>query len=128
MVRRFTLPLLPCKIIPFHVLETLQRIDHSYILDAYHSGENKHSYKYQINAKTIDPHQITILRILLIPKNNNPHEITDVTDIADFYRLQDHCRWCVGVGVWVLCGVACVGLCWVVRVCVYVYLYVYVSH
>ena len=34
MVRRFTLPLPPCKIIPFHVLGTLQW-DHSYILDAY---------------------------------------------------------------------------------------------
>ena len=78
-----------------------------------------------INSKTIDPHQITNFTDLSIPKTSNPHEITVVRDDPDCYRMQDHCRWCVGVSVWVLCGVACVGVGFV-WCGMYVYVYVYV--
>ena len=55
-------------------------------------------------------------------------EITDVTDIADFYRVQDHGRWCVGAHIQAficvcvcVCVVSCEGsvyVCVCVCVCV----------
>ena len=42
------------------------------------------------------------------------------TDIADFHRVQDHCQWCVGVGV-CMCMCASVlrmSVVYVLRVCV----------
>ena len=32
-------------------------------------------------------------------KKKCPHEITVITDDPDFYRVQEHCRWCVGAHI-----------------------------
>ena len=104
----------------------------------YHPDQNDYSYNYKIISKTIDPQQITnITDFSLIPKKFHK-KITDVTNIADFCRMQDHgrltavhiskhspshhvetlkitvgCRLCTGFlcGVFVCivwCGVVCV--------------------
>ena len=44
----------------------------------------------QYNTGTIMEEIITDVNIKSIPKKINPHEITHVRDIADFYRVQDH--------------------------------------
>ena len=83
MVHRGTLTLVGVRVYLVRSLSFARR-------GKYHPGQNKYSYKYQINSKTIDPHQIRILRILLIPKQQIRMKITDVTDITDFYRVENH--------------------------------------
>ena len=73
-------------------------IHHTSEWKQYHPGK-KYRCKSLINSKTMSLDkklQIYFLQNLSIPKNN---EITDVIDIADFYRVQDHGRWCVGAHI-----------------------------
>ena len=57
----------------------------------YHQTENDYSYKYEINSKTIDPHQITNITFFLNSKTIHPQTN---------YRRYRYCRFLSSVGSW----------------------------
>ena len=78
---------------------TCKCCDHPWSTYEYHLHKNEYRCKSLINSKTIPVSKKNtglFLQDLLIPKTSCPCDVTDLTDIADFYRVQDHGRWCVG--------------------------------